>query len=439
MRKFTIIIILFYNVSLYAFGIDKSKMEMITQNYINSIIEYSEKIDISSYINITSAYNDLVLGTHHNELNKINYDYTVEKYLFEIKEKYNGKIIVKIINEEILNCSNSFNGKVYGFSRFTKIVELPNQSPISFTFLMIVDITKTEYKIDQIILCHINEKLQLVKNCSTINNLDEQIRGQELLQSQIKSLIEEASNYYSQLKYNNALKAYELIIKLDKNNQDALDGIKNCNYLITAVEYENTIENYINNGKFSDALVELERAKSSNIKLGSKYIADKTTKCNDGLKQQRINSLLNLGDSYYINGQYKQAREKYEDALNFSPNNSNILNKIEDCKNGDPQYIQKQLAIAYNNAMQSKKNYLSTFKTYKKFENSKLLTGSNYLFMMLMMLDKPSTVVKPMGYSNNLALNLAKEYFYKAKNKGIDVSFYETQIFTKSIEKRNKY
>ena len=56
--------------------------------------------------------------------------------------------------------------------------------------------------------------------------------------------------------------------------------------------------------------------------------------------------------------------------------------------------------------------------------------------MCLMMLNKHSAVAKPMGYTKNQAKLLSRVYFYKAKDFGVNVSFLETQIFTKNIEKR---
>ncbi|WP_298370323.1 tetratricopeptide repeat protein [uncultured Lutibacter sp.] len=439
-KYYTLIILLLNNINCFSF--DEGNLNKLLQVYINNLIEYSYSADFNDATGsiLMGSYKDVFQdGNHHNELNPLQYDYSLVQYLAEIEQKYNRKIRVEIVNQKILKCSNSHNLKKYAYAKFTKIVQLPNDKPVTYDFLMIIDVTTSEYKIDQILLSYINDQQHLVDHCSKSTDSEELKRERELLQSQIKNLLESGNNFYSQQNYTEAVKSYELILKLDSKNQDALDGVNNCNYLITSIEYENSIEIFIKEKRYNDALRELENADKNNIKLELTYVNDIKKKCEEGIFQERIDLFLKLGNNYLKNSQFKQAREQYEKGLELDPNNNTLLNKLEESKNGDPYFVEKQLKIAYKNAVKSKKHYLSTFKTYKKFESSKLLTGQNYLFMMLMMLDKPSTVVKPMRYSKNLALNLAKEYFYKAKDKGANVSFYETQIFTKSIEKRKKY
>ena len=423
-------------------AINNESLEGFVQGYFTSIIDYSNKLDNTAFANLMYMYYDTNLGTHHNELNKIKYDFNIIGYLSEIEKKYHGNIKVEITSESILDCTNinKENGKTFKYARFTKTVTLPNEKPKTFNFLMIIDVTNSDNKITDILLSYflINEETNLLSKCTKNTDSEKQLIEQELLQKQVNDLIKQADVYYSNMQYTEALKTYELVLKINSDNINAIDGTRNCKELISVIGYENTINNLINENKFEDALEELEIATKNNIRLEKQFIENISFKCLKGIEQNKLTNYLRLGNYYLENGQIKLALKEFQEAHKLDVKNKSILSKIEECRNGDPDYVQQQLSIAYKNAILSKKNYLSTFKTYKKYENSKLLTGKQYLFMMLMMLDKPSTVVRPMDYSNNLALNLSKEYFYKAKDRGVNVSFYETQIFTKSIEKHKK-
>lgn len=263
------------------------------------------------------------------------------------------------------------------------------------------------------------------------------IDEEKKLQSFIKSHFDKATKLYEQKKYIEALNIFKEILVLDKTHQSAIDGVNACKKLISTSEKQKTINQFIKQEKFKKALEVLNSESRPNIAFGRDWVSKINKKCKKGIKEKELKQLLANGNYFLSNGQFRKARRYFEQALKLYPNNQSIIDKVIEAREGDPYFVKRQLKLAYNNAVKSKKNYLSTFRTYKKYENSNLLKGDQYLFMMLMMLDKYKKVAKPMGYTKELAKHLSREYFYKTKRTGYDVSYYENQIFTKSIEKRN--
>src|SRR5690606_18671704 len=108
---------------------------------------------------------------------------------------------------------------------------------------------------------------------------------------------------------------------------------------------------------------------------------------------------------------YDEALKHYQEAISYMPNNSYLLQRIEECKRGDTASVAKILQTAYNNAKKSKKNWFDTFNTYASYENTGFLTGEQYYFMCLMMLENYNQIGKKMGYSRNQTYHLARKYF----------------------------
>jgi tetratricopeptide (TPR) repeat protein len=414
---------------------DNDKLNLLLSEYITNIIEFSQsKNSVQSFLKLNSLYTD-INEIHENELFGCERSSGLMNYLTIIKKDFNHNLIVTIENEKILTCNRYNEGKSYRFGTFQKTIKFNNKSKV-IDILVMIDVTNSIYKIEGVFLKLLDIESRILNSCSKPVTNEEKKNEEKKLRTYLKSHIDKAKNLINQKRYTEALQYFKEVLVIDKTHKTAIDGVLFCERLIDTSEKKKNIIRLLEFENYEKILKLIDKQSNANLIFGREWVSKINEQCLQGIKRKKLKRLLKSGDYYLSIGQYRKARNLFESALKLSTNNSEIINKIAQSKNGDPNYVKKQLKLAFDNAVRSKKNYLSTFKTYKKYENGNLLTGENYLFMMLMMLDLHKRVAKPMGYSRNQAKHLSREYFYKTKRTGLDVSFYETQVFTKNIEKR---
>ncbi|MEL6918024.1 MAG: hypothetical protein AAFO99_09880, partial [Bacteroidota bacterium] len=236
----------------------------------------------------------------------------------------------------------------------------------------------------------------------------------------IKSHLKKAQELYRSQKYPEALDHFKEILINDPSNQTAKDGSRQCKDLIAIKDYQTYIEGLVRKRKYNAALQALKEAETLAIRFDRNWMESIEENCRKGNVQLKFERLLAEADYLLKSHRYKEARNRYEEVLRLSPGNTAIAGKIEKCKNGDPDYVRKEIEKAYNNARRFKKHYISTFKTYKKYENTNLLKGIHYDFMTRLLLRKRSKAAKSIGYSRNYAKHLIGKYYLLAKKKGYD-------------------
>lgn len=329
-------------------------------------------------------------------------------------------------------CPISINGKDIYLVSVQKTIHSQNKTKV-FDYLIGVDLN-SEYPISFVFFYEVarsEKNIPINESCSTDQQEEEikEIRNRHLIE--LKS---QSETYYIAGDYYNALESYKRALLLNPLDQDVKDGIENCNYFIIENRKE-IIQKLIDQEQFQNALTEINKIKTSN--QSDEWYLEKIEFCKTNLARIKDENELHRADVLFTNQQTKKALYVYQNISNSQHlDQKYINNQIIKCKESDPQFINKVLKKAYDEAVKSKKNYLTTFKTYSKYQSSGFLTGEQYYFMCLMMINKHSAIAKPMGYSKNQAKLLSRLYFYKAKDFGINVSFLETQIFTKNIEKR---
>ena len=411
-----------------------------TSNINNLFSKQSHLINSgNNYFSVISPslINDVL---HSNDLKAFNLainekeEIGLNSYTILLAHDHRGKLKGEFIDKSIVidECPISMKGKDVYLVTVKKELNFQNNTRV-FDFIIGVDLD-AEYPIS---FAYFNEVARSEKNiltnpsCSTDAQEEE---SRNIRKRQFKIYKDKANQYFINGEYYRARETYEKAKNINPEDQDVLDGIENSNHFI-AEKRKKTILDLIDEKKIQDALVEINKAKKDD-QLDEWYI-EKFNFCTIQINLMRDQNELNRADILFENHQTKKALTIYQSLLNSKHlDQFYIKTQIKKCKESDPDYIKKALKKAYDEAVKSKKNYLSTFKTYSKYQNSGLLRGEQYYFMCLMMINKHSAVAKPMGYSRNQAKLLSRVYFYKAKDFGINVSFLETQIFTKNIENK---
>lgn len=422
---------------------DKNKVNSLITNYITMLQNtYSDK----NYFDFMIEGDDYFGNFGVNE---------VEYYKNSKISKSAAQTFFRIINTNIapvetdfpidikdytIGCVYNFKdpdtNKIYYyvFSNFNQTVFEKNQK-ITTDYLVQVDIST--YKIKEIYIKTLEKELIFFKNCSTTNTTANTSSSKDKITEFKNEYLKNAEEFKNNKQYFKAIKTYNKALKLDPNNQTVLNDITFCKSKLSIKNYMDKVEILILDKKYLEAQKQLKDFRKLNPKQQESWVKEKEIICKKSINKREYENLVSLADVFYTKKIFNKALFKYKEASHYNIATSYVFEQIEKCKKGDPLFVQKQLKIAYMNAVKSKKNYLSTFKIYKKYESSKLLTGSQYYFMALMMLDKHTKISKPMGYSKNQAKHLSRKYFYMAKDLGYDVSYIESQVFTKSIEKRN--
>lgn len=447
LRLKIVISFLFLLFTTIAFGENppiKEKIDAIISEYttqINNLLSKQTsiiKLGEDYFVQIKSSVLDNV--DHTNDLQSFNLaenknsEIRLTDYITLLASDYRGLLKGEFIDKSIIidECPVSMEGKDVYLVTIKKELYFQNQTKV-FDFLIGVNLN-SEYPIS---FAFFNEVARSEKNipvnvaCLT-DKQEEEIR--DIRKRQFITLKNQADQYYIKEDYYNARESYKKALILNPENQDVIDGIDNSNFFIIERRKE-IIQTLINQEQYQNALLEINKVKPED--QTDEWYSEKIEICKTNLSAKQDKNELNRADVLFENHQAKKALSIYQ-SLSSSKHldQTYITNQIIKCKESDPYFIQSALKKAYNEAVKSKKNYLSTFQTYSKYQSSGLLSGEQYYFMCLMMINKHSAVAKPMGYTKNQAKLLSRVYFYKAKDLGINVSFLETQIFTKNIEKR---
>jgi len=421
----------------------REQIDAAITNYtsqINNLLSQNETSIALSEVYFATLSNDITYDVDlSNDLQEVglvkNLDSKIGliNYVTILGEDYRAKIKGEFIDKSIQidDCYLNYSGaKTY----LVSIKKELSYKKITREFNFIIGVSlETQYPIRFVLfeeVAKVDSKIAKTKTCFKSSRQQEII---EVKQRQFKLLKNKADNFYKNKDYYNARETYKKALLLDNSDLDLVDGIRNSNYFITK-NLKQVIENLIANSQFKKALVELN-SYANNTSHKNQWYLEKSKFCEEKLEIANDNYQLNRANILLKNYQSKKALVIYNTLLDSKHLDIKyIKNQIIKCKESDPNYVRNALTKAYNAAVKSKKNYLETFKTYSKFQNSGLLTGEQYYFMCLMMINKHTTIAKPMGFSRNQARLLSRSYFYKAKNLGINVSYLETQIFTKNIE-----
>ncbi len=416
--------------TIYAF--DREKLDEVVNTYILKLEQYAKGgADTEEvYFPLVQSFSDFMGGIHQNDL--YNFGSTIKSspsvYLSEIKE-LNFQVKMEIYDEQLLECSYSLNGNEYALATFRKEINYQGKS-VNFEFLLLINVNSEPYKIEQVVFTE-TQKTKISQSCTINDNQDNNTAKFE------RELLAKAKEYYKNGDYISSKEKYEQVLMLNQDNSLAIDGIKNCEYFINSKQYIDKINKLIENKSYNEAINYLDELKSNNLNYNQQWFTSQKQLCIEEITKIKANNDIKEADYYFNNRMYSKAKELYQKTLSYNQRVSYITKQIEKCNQGDPDFVKKELSNAYNAAVSSKKNWVNTFKTYVKYENSGLLKADQFVFMCKVLLGNYSNKIrKSMGYSRKQTIRLSKYYFYKAKNLGYDVSKLRYFVFTKSIEKQ---
>lgn len=425
-------------------GTDKDRVDaaireyMAQMNHLFSANASRLKIGETYFAQLKPSTSNLV--DHSNDLQYFSFaldrdaEIGLSTYTRLLGSDYKGKVNGEFIESSIISddCPVTMLGQEVYLVAIEKELTHNGKTRV-FDFLIGVTL-KSEYPISFVYYTEVarsEKNIPTNKSCTT--DIQEKER-EELRQRQFKILKTQATEFYQNLEYFEAREAFKKALDFNAGDQDLIDAIASCNYFIKEQRKE-IIQKLLDEKKYEKALGELTSI--DDTENNDSWFAEKTQECEYHIQKIVDQSELKRADILFNSHQEKQALVIYESLQQSKHIDKNYLSaQILKSKESDPLFIKKALKKAYDNAVKSDKKYFETFETYSKYESSRQLSGEQYYFMCMMMLNKHSVVAKPMGFSKNQAKLLSRVYFYKAKDLGINVSVLETQIFTKSIEKR---
>ncbi len=448
-KLLSIITLYFISVSFSSYDISQIDLPQLTE-LIKSYENYTSK----SYIvgseqeeniqAIQALFTDPQDADHFNDIKVNRIKSNLFTYLNDVKEVTNnkGSIEANFLNTRFYTCPyySSSSSENYAIAVCTKEMIIDKEK-FYYNLLFVINITDPDDYVLSGVFSKESHKNYLPSceavSLNTKTNTKKNINFENNILNQARKNIEKGDELYKNKNYIEAKNLYQAALEMDPNSLIAKERIQACDKLIDSNRIRNMIETYVDNNNYSDAIQLLNELKKANYTYDENWFNEKKQLCELGIKKQEFESIISSGDYYYDNHMYAEAKKIYSKALNLHIDDDLIYQKIQLCNEGDPNYIKNEIQIAYNNAVKSKKYWTSTFRTYLKYEKSGYLTGENYYFMCLMMLENKK-VARAMGYSKSLANSLSVEYFFKAKRLGCsncDMAFLENQVFTNSIYK----
>lgn len=420
-------------------SVDKDRIVDLTNKYIVLMQKTINQRLKEFYTEIDICFNDPIINYHTYDLsNKIEKEF-IAAYLFDA---YNDTGIIEFNANtediEILPCTyfNPTTGKQYTYVKIPKIlIRTGNKKAVYKHYLSINISDPQHYFIEEVYNDDAVTQQMYIAPCMN-EHLDAE-KQKELAQT-IALKYEKVTQLYSQKNYLEALVIIEDILSINPNHQESLDAKEAVFDLVDYYDLNIKINKALSGNNLDEANRTLSLAKkyslanSSEILQWEKLIGNKELRIKQELKFQEA-------ENFFNNEMYQQALSIYTKLSSEGANIPNLQNRITFCQDQDPELIQKRIQKAYNEAVASRKNYESTFKTYYKYENSGYLKGTNYQFMCLMMIDKDNKkLLRSLGMSGNQAKNLAIKYFYKAREMGINTRDIEILVFTKNFNKLRK-
>lgn len=465
----------------------QSNIDELLTNYKTALYDFtSNNGDPDAYASIVLSFSgEDSQGSHVYDFDQSNDKHKIGiigNYLMELEITLSQKpVSLEFIEDKTykLPCSGYCGGKKLNYYIIEKLVNNKKvEEVVGF------DVTNSKLSIDFVVMKDSKLDCEIPFQCNSSESNDEA--------NQITQTTKKAKQFYRQKDYINAKKQYQWVYQKTKDDT-LLDIINTCNELIGLDGFKNEINSLISKEKYTLALNQLKSIPKQFLALGEteQWVDDKKQLCltksfqqikekidhkiAQGEIYQAKDLLAKINEDFYMKSEikswkiekenevktlirkweheriYKNAKLYYEKGMynkslselekitgsEFVDNNEiNILK--EKCKDGDPQYVQKLLKEAYSKAVKSKKNWLYTYKIYKKYEYTGFLTGDNYFFMMKMNLPSNyNNIGKKVGYKRSHCKDFAKKYFYKAKRHRYNkekLDFFETQIFTSNIK-----
>jgi tetratricopeptide (TPR) repeat protein len=205
----------------------------------------------------------------------------------------------------------------------------------------------TAYKKEQY-----NKSLDYLAQLKSVNSgskdaktLESKIKKQQSRDSQIAIWLNQAetqkkNNYYTSPKKNNAFETYNKILKLEPNNKQALDGLKNIQW-----HYRSQFNQHIDASKLSKAendirIMKKISAPSSTIKQMQQTLKDSRLKISAANKEKKtVSRPLDIQQVSNIVGEFKTALQQRD---------KNKLKDLSQYVSGREQFV-NQLLSQYKN------------------------------------------------------------------------------------------
>lgn len=372
-----------------------------------------------------SAINNLTID------NLENFDY----YIALLEEEL-GNIKIKFYDDKIDECIYYLNGIPTIRVEFTQRLELLNLNKIKINKydIGISIVRKENYRIEYV--RRVGNIEYPSNNCSSNEN-DIIIEEKNKFKVLKKKQLEKADELFKSKKHIEARNIYKTIYQSEIQNKTIFNKIEKCNNIISKESFKKHINLLASIGQYKKALKEINSVSYDNDNEYKIWIKEKKNELNLAILKQDYEKRIKIANTYFRDGEFQKAKKYYVELLDSEFTNQSYLNdKIKRCNEGDPLFVSKLLKTAYINAKKSRKNFLSTFQIYYKYESSGLLSGANYHFMCLMMLEGNRSIKKDFNFDKTKMKYLSKEYFYKAKDLGYNNSLVENQIFTRNIKNR---
>lgn len=416
---------------------DKEKIISLTNGYITLLQKTinNQKDDYISFLD--STFVGPFYSEHIYDLKElaINEDNVYSYFSFASKSKKIQKIEIDLEAIYIYPCtySDSKTIKNYSYVKVTKDFYWNKTSKKStLNHILEIDVTDTSYKIVNVYdFNEVTEKKYLNK-CMKINSDANKQMG---IAKSIELLYKQVGVLYEKKEYFRALAVIEEILTLNSEYEEAIAAKEQIVSVITYDYLEAQMLNELAQENFSKANNILLISQNNNFENYDqlKLLFEKAK------EEQQQNIEFKKAEYFFSLELYQKALPIYV-LLDKNGFEKNILkNRINTCKEADPNLIKKRISTAYNNAVASNKYYKNTFKTYYKYENSGYLNASNFRFMCLMMIGKGNkSLLKEMNISKNQSKNMAINYFFKAKKGGKDMRDVEFIVFTKNFSKQLK-
>ncbi|MFP4470787.1 MAG: hypothetical protein ACLFPE_08890, partial [Bacteroidales bacterium] len=175
---------------------------------------------------------------------------------------------------------------------------------------------------------------------SRINEINKMLGIQEDPMANFNQAVKDADALYEQQKYEQALEAYKLANDLNPGDEYTTEKILQLHTMIREdaalhSEYNRLIESAnrkFDNGEYQQAQDAFQQALE--LKPGESYPAGKIREIRDILeKDQTYEAAVERADELYINKKYTEARQAYAEALEIKPNEDypqSLIKRIDD-------------------------------------------------------------------------------------------------------------
>lgn len=352
----------------------------------------------TSLDNFTSVHhaNDLLKGENINSF---------DEYLNLIEENYNYRIYFDFGKPELLNCHEIIGSKKLAYVGMKKSIIFENNAAKNVYIILAINVQSLNFKIDQVFFKSEYDDKNGTCQFNKRNKDDDNI---------YKQYFYSAEKYFDKKDFTNALSAYESASKYKREDMYIMSRIEACKILITTENLKQQAEVYYMKQDYYSARDLFQRL----LKTNHREIAlRRISECNYAITEKKYSQLIGSANDYYKKEFWAKAIEVYQECLKIKPNESFVINRINECKSKDPIVVNKIISEAIILA-ERKGKLAEAFKLLYSVESSKMLDGENYYFMAMMMDGREDNVVELMGFKKNYCYHLAVVYCKKAINLG---------------------